>query len=126
MSESPFRSDCCQSLFPLLMVVFSCFGIVEPTPGVDVEGLEVARECLAEAFKVDLSSGDDDQVRPDLLVEMFKSLHSSEPRHDNLCLQSGRTSENVSRPSIAQTSSGLSILKSSTSKVVVVFYCNSY
>ncbi|XP_030528037.1 small glutamine-rich tetratricopeptide repeat-containing protein [Rhodamnia argentea] len=84
---------------------------VEPTPGVDVEGLEVARECLTEAFKVDLSSSDDDQIRPDLLVEMFKSLHSSEHRHNDSYFQSGRTSDNVS-----QTSSGSDILKSSTSQ----------
>lgn len=89
---------------------------VEPTPGVDVEGLEVARECLTEAFKVDLSSSDDDQIRPDLLVEMFKSLHSSEHQHSNSYLQSGRIPENVPRSSIAQTSSGPNILKSSASK----------
>ncbi|KAF8023642.1 hypothetical protein BT93_F0979 [Corymbia citriodora subsp. variegata] len=55
-------------------------------------------------------------MRPDLLVEMFKSLHSSEHQHSNLYPQNGRTSENVSCSSIAQTSSGLNILKSPASK----------
>ncbi|XP_042494696.1 small glutamine-rich tetratricopeptide repeat-containing protein-like [Macadamia integrifolia] len=46
---------------------------VEPTPGVDVEALEVARECLEEAFKVNQSSVDD-RMEPGFLITLFHSL----------------------------------------------------
>lgn len=50
--------------------------IVEPAPGVDLEGLEVAKECLAEVFKLDSPSVHDD-TRPDSLIDIFHSLDSS-------------------------------------------------
>nr|DAD24601.1 TPA_asm: hypothetical protein HUJ06_026065 [Nelumbo nucifera] len=46
---------------------------VEPAPGVDLEGLEVVRECLEEAFKLNPSSTDD-QIQPGLLVNLFNSM----------------------------------------------------
>ncbi|XP_043720595.1 small glutamine-rich tetratricopeptide repeat-containing protein isoform X2 [Telopea speciosissima] len=46
---------------------------VEPTPGVDVEALEVATECLEEVFKPSQSSVDD-RIEPDFLVTLFHSL----------------------------------------------------
>ncbi|XP_042479846.1 small glutamine-rich tetratricopeptide repeat-containing protein-like [Macadamia integrifolia] len=46
---------------------------VEPTPGVDVEALEVATECLEEVFKLSQSSVDD-QIEPGFLVALFHSL----------------------------------------------------
>ncbi|OVA16872.1 Tetratricopeptide TPR-1 [Macleaya cordata] len=46
---------------------------IEPAPGVDLEGLEVARECLEEVFKLNPSSTAD-QSKPGLLVEYFSSL----------------------------------------------------
>lgn len=49
---------------------------VEPAPGVDLEGLEVARECLTEVFKLD-SPFVDGQTKPDSLIDIFNSL---EPR----------------------------------------------
>ncbi|OMO55553.1 Tetratricopeptide-like helical [Corchorus olitorius] len=48
---------------------------VEPAPGVDLEGLEVAGECLREVFKLDSASIND--VKPDILVELFSSLEAT-------------------------------------------------
>ncbi|KAK4572831.1 hypothetical protein RGQ29_031021 [Quercus rubra] len=50
---------------------------VEPAPGVDVEGLEVATECLTEAFKLD-SSSVNGHTNPDSLVDIFHSLERTE------------------------------------------------
>ncbi|CAI0395585.1 unnamed protein product, partial [Linum tenue] len=50
---------------------------VEPAPGVDAESLEVARECLAGAFKLDVNSADD-PIQPGLLVNLFRSLDSND------------------------------------------------
>ncbi|XP_072055600.1 uncharacterized protein [Arachis hypogaea] len=52
---------------------------VEPGPGVDAEGIEVARECLAEAFKLN-SSGVDGDPQSDSLIDMFKSLEARKQR----------------------------------------------
>ncbi|XP_010421744.1 PREDICTED: small glutamine-rich tetratricopeptide repeat-containing protein [Camelina sativa] len=52
---------------------------VEVSPGVDEEGLEVARECLGEAFKVNSDSSRDDRLKPVSLVNLFTSLDQSEP-----------------------------------------------
>lgn len=49
---------------------------VEPAPGVDLEGLEVARECLTEVFKLDSPSADG-QRKPDSLIDIFNSLQAS-------------------------------------------------
>ncbi|KHG06880.1 Small glutamine-rich tetratricopeptide repeat-containing beta [Gossypium arboreum] len=51
---------------------------VEPAPGVDFEGLEVARECLMEVFKLDSASIND--VKSDSLVDIFSSLEASEDK----------------------------------------------
>ncbi|KZV16564.1 hypothetical protein F511_11396 [Dorcoceras hygrometricum] len=45
---------------------------VEPSPGVDSESLEVARECLAEVFKID-SSTLHNQSNCDSLIDIFSS-----------------------------------------------------
>ena len=45
---------------------------VEPAPGVDTEGLEVATECLVDVFRLGTRSGDE-QVQPHLLVDLFTS-----------------------------------------------------
>ncbi|XP_073288196.1 uncharacterized protein [Primulina huaijiensis] len=45
---------------------------VEPSPGVDSESLEVARECLAEVFKID-SSALYNQSNCDSLIDIFSS-----------------------------------------------------
>ncbi|XP_058190111.1 uncharacterized protein LOC131307559 [Rhododendron vialii] len=50
---------------------------VEPAPGVDLEGLEVAKECLSEVFKIDPSSVGH-RTDSDLLVNLFSSREASE------------------------------------------------
>lgn len=52
---------------------YSC-GIVEPVRGVDAEGIEVAKECLVEAFKLDYVSF---AREPDSLIDLFKSLEAN-------------------------------------------------
>uniref|UniRef100_A0A5B7B9T9 Uncharacterized protein n=1 Tax=Davidia involucrata TaxID=16924 RepID=A0A5B7B9T9_DAVIN len=50
---------------------------IEPAPGVDLEGLEVAKECLAEVFKINPSSVNS-RPKPGLLVNIFSSGEASE------------------------------------------------
>ncbi|KAL1194812.1 Serine/threonine-protein phosphatase 5 [Cardamine amara subsp. amara] len=52
---------------------------VEVASGVDEEGLEVVKECLAEAFKVNSDSSRDDRLKPISLVNLFTSLEKTEP-----------------------------------------------
>lgn len=46
--------------------------IVEPAPGVDLEGLDVVKDCLEEVFKVNTSSSNDG-IQPGLLADLFSS-----------------------------------------------------
>lgn len=50
---------------------------VEPAPGVDLEGLDVARECLEEVFKLNQSSIDDG-IEPGVLIDLFTSHETGE------------------------------------------------
>ncbi|XP_022638023.1 small glutamine-rich tetratricopeptide repeat-containing protein alpha isoform X3 [Vigna radiata var. radiata] len=50
---------------------------VEPGPGVDAEGIQVARECLTEAFKLNSSSVDGDDGKSESLIDIFKSLEAN-------------------------------------------------
>lgn len=52
-------------------------GIVEPGTGVDAEGIQVARECLTEAFKLNSSPVDGDDGKSDSLIDIFKSLEAN-------------------------------------------------
>ncbi|KAE9605857.1 putative tetratricopeptide repeat-containing domain, acetyltransferase A, auxiliary subunit [Lupinus albus] len=49
---------------------------VEPGSGVDVEGIDVAKECLAEAFKLN-NHETGDHANPDSLIDLFKSLDTN-------------------------------------------------
>lgn len=50
---------------------------VEPAPGVDLEGLEVAKDCLAEVFRLsELPTSE--LPEPNLLVNIFSSQESTE------------------------------------------------
>ncbi|CAL1362327.1 unnamed protein product [Linum trigynum] len=69
-SNSPFSRRIVRAFLDFL----DC---VEPAPGVDAESLEVARECLAGAFKLDVNSADD-PIQPGLLVNLFRSLDSND------------------------------------------------
>ncbi|WCJ44640.1 Small glutamine-rich tetratricopeptide repeat-containing protein [Euphorbia peplus] len=68
-SDSPLSRRIVRAFFDFL-------DSVEPSPGVDLEGLEVARECLIEAFHLDLSTSTND--KPGLLIDLFRSLENSE------------------------------------------------
>ncbi|XWS25144.1 hypothetical protein CRYUN_Cryun27aG0045300 [Craigia yunnanensis] len=65
---------------------------VEPAPGVDLEGLEVARECLTEVFKLDSASIND--AKPDVLVDIFSSLEASDDQKIKSDLSHRGTSDN--------------------------------
>ncbi|ESQ38763.1 hypothetical protein EUTSA_v10028662mg [Eutrema salsugineum] len=52
---------------------------VEVASGVDEEGLEVAKECLKEAFKITLDSTRDYKLKPISLVNMFSTLNKTAP-----------------------------------------------
>lgn len=53
-----------------MIFVFLC--AVEPGPGVDVEGIEVAKQCLEQVFKVE-SPAADELTEFDSLVDIFSS-----------------------------------------------------
>lgn len=67
-------------LFDLLILLcsndflFWFYGVVEPSAGVDAEGIEVARECLVEAFRINSSSVTGE---PDSLIDIFKSFDAN-------------------------------------------------
>ncbi|KAK9162242.1 hypothetical protein Syun_003144 [Stephania yunnanensis] len=50
---------------------------VEPSPGTDLEGLDVAKECLEDVFKLNQSSIED-RVDPGLLIEFFSFLNEKD------------------------------------------------
>ncbi|XP_022773252.1 small glutamine-rich tetratricopeptide repeat-containing protein-like isoform X2 [Durio zibethinus] len=83
---------------------------VEPAPGVDIEGLEVARECLAEVFKLDSASIND--VKPDVLVDIFSSFEASEDLNKSDLSHRG-TSDNASGLSSAHDVRGANSLEAS-------------
>lgn len=65
------------------LLIMACFsGTVEPAPGVDLEGLEVAKECLSEVFKIDASSVD----RPGqiLICWLTYLVHVKQVRNRNI------------------------------------------
>ncbi|POO00117.1 N-terminal acetyltransferase A, auxiliary subunit [Trema orientale] len=74
---------------------------VEPAPGVDYEGLEVARECLEEVFKLD-SFPNDEQTKPDSLVDIFSSLGMNELHDNKADLHHGSISADVPSSSLTQ------------------------
>uniref|UniRef100_A0A2N9HJL9 SGTA homodimerisation domain-containing protein n=1 Tax=Fagus sylvatica TaxID=28930 RepID=A0A2N9HJL9_FAGSY len=74
---------------------------VEPAPGVDIEGLEVVTECLTEVFKLD-SSSVNDHTKPDLLVDIFRSLERNENQEIRIDSGNGAISEDAPSSSSAQ------------------------
>ncbi|KAL6010735.1 hypothetical protein ACLOJK_001176 [Asimina triloba] len=54
---------------------------VEPAPGVDVEGLDVVKDCLDEVFRLSASPVDA-QIQPGLLVNLFRSADAAK-QHDD-------------------------------------------
>ncbi|KAL2939246.1 Gametogenetin-binding protein 2 [Bienertia sinuspersici] len=49
---------------------------VEPAPGVDPEGLEVARDCLTEVFRLHQLS-ESERPEPNQLINIFSSLEKN-------------------------------------------------
>lgn len=68
-----------KSFFFLTWPNFICFIAVEPSPGVDPEALEVAKECLSDVFKINHLI---DSPSNDSLVEIFRSRESTEQREN--------------------------------------------
>ena len=50
---------------------------MEAAPDVDLEGLEVVKECVNDAFKLDSPAIDDDRLEPGLLIDLFRSLEAN-------------------------------------------------
>ncbi|KAF5740318.1 Tetratricopeptide repeat-like superfamily protein putative isoform 2 [Tripterygium wilfordii] len=86
---------------------------VEPASGVDLEGLEVARECLTEVFKLDSLPGDDHR-NSDSLIDIFSSLEASEHSKDKSNLSHVATS--VDAPSSSSTQNAADQHLTETSK----------
>ncbi|KAL8133726.1 uncharacterized protein LOC141677718 isoform X2 [Apium graveolens] len=71
---------------------------VEPSPGVDLEGLEVAKECLSDVFKINHSI---DSPSSDSLVEIFRLRESNEQRDNKSNLTHNQFSTDVPSTSAA-------------------------
>ncbi|KAJ0969538.1 hypothetical protein J5N97_022415 [Dioscorea zingiberensis] len=52
---------------------------VEPAPGVDLEGLDVVKDCLEDVFMLDTSSCNG-EIQPGLLADFFRSLEVAKPQ----------------------------------------------
>ncbi|XP_050212988.1 uncharacterized protein LOC126664575 isoform X3 [Mercurialis annua] len=67
----------------IVRAFFDFLDSVEPAPGADLEGLDVARECLREVFKLPLTSpsNDDASLKPALLLDLFRSLDANVDDH---------------------------------------------
>ncbi|KAG4969927.1 hypothetical protein JHK82_035622 [Glycine max] len=102
---------------------------VEPGPGVDAEGIEVARECLAEAFKLNQSPVAGDDVKSDSLIDIFKSLEAKKqcepsksdvgPQPDSVDASSSFSGENPARGKNHSEAS-----KSTSSSECLLFFSN--
>ncbi|KAL5558398.1 hypothetical protein UlMin_034609 [Ulmus minor] len=83
---------------------------VEPASGTDLEGLEVAREVLEQAFKLD-SFPDDDRTKPDSLVDIFSSLEVNKLQENKANLGNGSISGGVPGPFLAQNTADTNLSK---------------
>ncbi|XP_004290864.1 PREDICTED: small glutamine-rich tetratricopeptide repeat-containing protein-like [Fragaria vesca subsp. vesca] len=84
---------------------------VEPGAGVNGEGIQIARECLEEAFKLNTSLPADDnhRIKPGSLVEMFSSLEKNKGQENVTC--HGQGSVAVPSASAAQDATGANVSK---------------
>lgn len=73
-------------------------GTVKPGPDVDLEGIEVARECLAQVFKLDPSSIDGRLDPGDELVSIFSSIESREQQQQETPLDESTVSKDDDAP----------------------------
>lgn len=72
---------------------------MEPAAGVDDEGLEVAKQCLSEAFKIDPSSH---ASSSDSLVDIFSSGEAVDQSQINVDLRHDASSSNAPCTSAGQ------------------------
>lgn len=79
---------------------------VQPAPDVDIEGLDVAKDCLEEVFKLNTFSSDD-VIKPGMLVDLFSSVESGEQQKENSDLSH-------SRENTASANSSFQEIKNST------------
>lgn len=71
-------------IFPFIFSIRSDFSLltVELAEDVDPEGLDVARECLEEAFKLSQTSTDD-QIPHGLMANLFKNYFSLDKQSES-------------------------------------------
>ncbi|KAK9080238.1 hypothetical protein SSX86_001914 [Deinandra increscens subsp. villosa] len=79
----------------IVLSVLDFLNSVEPSSANDVESLEVAKDCLSEAFKID-SSSTSSVPKSDSLVQIFTSQrgHSDEIKSDQIHEESRASSTN--------------------------------
>ncbi|ONI34786.1 hypothetical protein PRUPE_1G499100 [Prunus persica] len=87
---------------------------VEPASGVDLESLEVAKECLQETFKLNIPATDD-WIKPVSLVDIFSSLELNKLQENNSDLGHGSSSVDAPSSSAAQASADANRSKASKS-----------
>lgn len=80
----------------------------------------MARECLQEVFKLD-SFHDDDQTKPDSLVDIFSSLGTNKLQDNNIDLGHGSISADVPSSSLSQSYAEERLSKASKSPVLSFF-----
>uniref|UniRef100_A0A1D1ZBZ9 Small glutamine-rich tetratricopeptide repeat-containing protein beta n=1 Tax=Anthurium amnicola TaxID=1678845 RepID=A0A1D1ZBZ9_9ARAE len=83
----------------IVLAFLDFLGTVEPAAGIDLEGFDVVRECLEEAFKLNQSSSDQ-KIPHGLMVEVF---HSYDKQHESRPLLD---SEAASKTSVQNTTNG--------------------
>ncbi|XP_047324297.1 small glutamine-rich tetratricopeptide repeat-containing protein [Impatiens glandulifera] len=84
---------------------------VEPSPGVDYESIEVAKECLSEVFNI--HPDDHSQTKPDQLVSIFNSLETNEQQKQLSKESAERSSTDVSSTSTGQNVSDAKLYEGS-------------
>ncbi|CAL8997151.1 unnamed protein product [Prunus brigantina] len=87
---------------------------VEPASGVDLESLEVAKECLQETFKLNIPATDD-WIKPVSLVDIFSSLELNKLQENNSDHGHGSSSVDAPSSSAAQGSADANLSKASKS-----------
>ncbi|CDP10905.1 unnamed protein product [Coffea canephora] len=107
-TDSPLARRIAQSFISFL-------DSVEPASGVDAEGIEVAKECLSEAFKIELSS--ENQLNSESLVDIFSSWETVGRSNSNADLPHEVSPGDCASTSSAGNASDAHHLKPSYSQV---------
>lgn len=106
------------------LVTFYLFFAVEPSPGVDPEGLEVAKECLLDVFKINHPI---DSQSSDSLVEIFRLKDSTENKSNSTHKQSSTnvpsTSTTMNKVHTNHAAASQYLVYSYVSCFLLSFYC---